>query len=112
VLLPSQDAKTRWPSKKSEKISDGGKAYGRDNLKIPAHLPPGAAARKPNIFNEFWRRRWDSNPRYAFTAYNGLANRRLQPLGHPSAAEPGIPDRDKAHKGCKREGKAFPPGPL
>ena len=26
----------------------------------------------------------DSNPRYAFTAYNGLANRRLQPLGHVS----------------------------
>ena len=31
-----------------------------------------------------WRRGWDSNPRYALTAYNGLANRRLQPLGHPS----------------------------
>ena len=32
----------------------------------------------------FWRRRRDSNPRYALTAYNGLANRRLQPLGHVS----------------------------
>ena len=32
-----------------------------------------------------WRRRRDSNPRYAFGAYNGLANRRLQPLGHVSA---------------------------
>jgi hypothetical protein len=31
-----------------------------------------------------WRRRRDSNPRYALTAYNGLANRRLQPLGHVS----------------------------
>ena len=31
-----------------------------------------------------WRSRRDSNPRYAFTAYNGLANRRLQPLGHSS----------------------------
>src|SRR5665647_1671743 len=31
-----------------------------------------------------WRRRRDSNPRYAFGAYNGLANRRLQPLGHVS----------------------------
>src|SRR5215204_6656990 len=31
-----------------------------------------------------WRRRRDSNPRYAFRAYNGLANRRLQPLGHVS----------------------------
>ena len=33
-----------------------------------------------------WRRRRDSNPRYAFGAYNGLANRRLQPLGHLSCA--------------------------
>jgi hypothetical protein len=31
-----------------------------------------------------WRRGWDSNPRYTLTVYNGLANRRLQPLGHPS----------------------------
>ena len=34
-----------------------------------------------------WRRRRDSNPRYAFRAYNGLANRRLQPLGHVSNAD-------------------------
>jgi hypothetical protein len=33
-----------------------------------------------------WRRRRDSNPRYALTAYNGLANRRLQPLGHVSSS--------------------------
>ena len=33
-----------------------------------------------------WRSRRDSNPRYAFGAYNGLANRRLQPLGHSSAS--------------------------
>lgn len=31
-----------------------------------------------------WRRGWDSNPRYGLKPYNGLANRRLQPLGHPS----------------------------
>ena len=31
-----------------------------------------------------WRRRRDSNPRYELTPYNGLANRRLQPLGHVS----------------------------
>jgi SAM-dependent methyltransferase len=30
------------------------------------------------------RRERDSNPRYDFTSYNGLANRRLQPLGHLS----------------------------
>ncbi len=32
-----------------------------------------------------WRREGDSNPRYGLSPYNGLANRRLQPLGHPSA---------------------------
>jgi hypothetical protein len=31
-----------------------------------------------------WRSGRDSNPRYVFTTYNGLANRRLQPLGHRS----------------------------
>jgi hypothetical protein len=35
----------------------------------------------------YWRRRRDSNPRYALTAYNGLANRRLQPLGHVSVRQ-------------------------
>ena len=33
-----------------------------------------------------WRRRRDSNPRYGLSPYNGLANRRLQPLGHVSGA--------------------------
>ena len=31
-----------------------------------------------------WRREGDSNPRYGFKPYNGLANRRLRPLGHRS----------------------------
>jgi integrase len=31
-----------------------------------------------------WRREGDSNPRYGFWPYNGLANHRLQPLGHLS----------------------------
>ena len=35
-----------------------------------------------------WRRGWDSNPRYGLSPYNGLANRRLQPLGHPSGGAP------------------------
>src|ERR1700689_5270354 len=35
----------------------------------------------------WWRSRRDSNPRYGFKPYNGLANRRLQPLGHSSVAE-------------------------
>ena len=33
-----------------------------------------------------WRRGRDSNPRYELSPYNGLANRRLRPLGHLSAA--------------------------
>ena len=35
-----------------------------------------------------WRRRRDSNPRYALTAYDDLANRCLQPLGHVSVIRP------------------------
>jgi hypothetical protein len=37
-----------------------------------------------------WRRRRDSNPRYGFRPYNGLANRRLQPLGHVSGDETSV----------------------
>jgi hypothetical protein len=43
-----------------------------------------------------WRRGWDSNPRYGLTPYNGLANRRLQPLGHPSAEERALYDTASA----------------
>lgn len=39
---------------------------------------------------QVWRRRGDSNPRYGFRPYNGLANRRLQPLGHVSAGRKGL----------------------
>ena len=46
----------------------------------------GEALENKRVFTIPWRRRRDSNPRYAFTAYNGLANRRLQPLGHVSGA--------------------------
>ncbi len=35
--------------------------------------------------SETWRRGGDSNPRYGVIPYDGLANRCLQPLGHPSA---------------------------
>src|SRR5512144_377361 len=60
-----------------------------------AHLPIVAVNFRPgrwepirtNHARKFWRRRRDSNPRYAFGAYNGLANRRLQPLGHVSVCE-------------------------
>jgi hypothetical protein len=36
------------------------------------------------VRNRLAERGRDSNPRYALRAYNGLANRRLQPLGHLS----------------------------
>jgi TolA-binding protein len=36
------------------------------------------------IADKIWRREGDSNPRYGFWPYNGLANHRLQPLGHLS----------------------------
>ena len=66
--------------------------------------------KKYNNFNEFWRRRWDSNPRYALTAYNGLANRRLQPLGHPSVCTI-LPEQcgPPALNGPTSEGKAPQP---
>src|SRR5437879_8899594 len=35
-----------------------------------------------------WRRGRDSNPRYSFGPYTGLANQRLQPLGHLSRPVP------------------------
>jgi hypothetical protein len=51
--------------------------------------------------NGFWRRGRDSNPRYGFRPYNGLANRRLQPLGHLSSADlvgflPGRRERNRS----------------
>ena len=48
---------------------------------LPANMRPPAVV-KSKVAP--WRREGDSNPRYAFRAYNGLANRRLQPLGHLS----------------------------
>src|SRR3712207_6666944 len=56
-------------------------------------LPPEGYRRE----NVNWRRRRDSNPRYAFEAYNGLANRRLQPLGHVSVRLD-MPDSDSIGK--------------
>ena len=52
----------------------------------PGSMPPRSS--NDTRFNDLrgrWRRRRDSNPRYALTAYNDLANRRLQPLGHVSS---------------------------
>src|SRR3990170_280914 len=71
----------------------------RRSLNLQWRLPQSTPSRKCDLGKErdrrdeglgssqrTWRRRGDSNPRYAFTAYNGLANRRLQPLGHVSFA--------------------------
>ena len=37
-----------------------------------------------NTINGFWRKRWDSNPRWACT-HAGFQDRCLKPLGHPSS---------------------------
>ena len=36
---------------------------------------------------DYWRREWDSNPRYALT-YTRFPSVRLKPLGHPSIRSP------------------------
>ena len=58
---------------------------GADKIEGSISLPQKKPHRPDGLWGFFWRRRRDSNPRYAFGAYNGLANRRLQPLGHVSA---------------------------
>jgi hypothetical protein len=49
-------------------------------------LPDAQASENSQIEN--WRRGWDSNPRYSFWPYTGLANQRLKPLGHLSVGMP------------------------
>ena len=58
-----------------------------------------------------WRRRRDSNPGYAFRAYNGLANRRLQPLGHISVTAH-MPETGRAGKRMSAVSGCLPPGCL
>ena len=53
-------------------------------------LISGQSMRRAIRNRKIWRRRRDSNPGYAFRAYNGLANRRLQPLGHVSVCEKAV----------------------
>jgi hypothetical protein len=47
--------------------------------------------RKSTPNGENWRRERDSNPRYGFKPYAGLANLCLQPLGHLSCTGGSIP---------------------
>ena len=39
--------------------------------------------RRKGLEKSYWRREWDSNPRYS-RPYSGFQDRRLRPLGHPS----------------------------
>jgi hypothetical protein len=59
----------------------------KQRFESKAWVHVGSFARSPRVpLSECeLRRERDSNPRYDFTPYNGLANRRLQPLGHLSA---------------------------
>src|SRR5262247_2600525 len=41
----------------------------------------------------YWRREWDSNPRYGFCPYNALAGRLFRPLGHLSKSGANIAQR-------------------
>ncbi|CCB64381.1 protein of unknown function [Hyphomicrobium sp. MC1] len=47
-------------------------------------MPVHCLLSRDGVKQWYWRRRRDSNPRYAFKAYDDLANRCLQPLGHVS----------------------------
>src|SRR5579863_7213127 len=59
-----------------------------------------------------WRRERDSNPRYDFTSYNGLANRRLQPLGHLSQTAPHYTTAAGTKPMVARDGRADAPARL
>jgi addiction module HigA family antidote len=83
----------------------GKKALICSTLAAGAGVTPATADLRSSVLN--WRRRRDSNPRYAFRAYNGLANRRLQPLGHISVASI-CPSRG----GLARECRSFTPRPT
>ena len=63
----------------------------------------GDSRRAPRRFN--WRRGGDSNPRYDFWPYNGLANRRLQPLGHLSARRGILSVRGRGGMGRRGAGR-------
>src|SRR5687768_4766354 len=56
-----------------------GKILGTKRHRVPI------ATKNQRLDATIWQRGWDSSPQYRLTPYNGLANRRLQPLGHPSA---------------------------
>src|SRR5437879_578729 len=86
----------RTKSAKSRGLEKGGRRERISGLSAPAAVlrsgrecPPllgfGARsrARREGWRQSYWRREWDSNPRYAFT-YTRFPSVRLKPLGHPS----------------------------
>ena|GEM_PF-3651188 len=77
--------KPRW-SWALRKLDDGSFAGEIPKLKGAARSEKPCANVKANCLHagRNWRREGDSNPRYGFWPYNGLANHRLQPLGHLS----------------------------
>lgn len=62
---------------------------GNRRLSTVAASQPAICSTAPGRYvsdrTEFWRKRRDSNPRYAFT-YTHFPGVRLKPLGHPSAS--------------------------
>jgi hypothetical protein len=50
--------------------------------------PRKSASRKDAQGRSVWRREGDSNPRYRFSRYDGLANRWIKPLSHLSVGSP------------------------
>src|SRR4051812_23146896 len=62
------------------------RGHGASDTKQMRGSQPRSRLRAPQTARIEWRRGRDSNPRYGFTPYNGLANRRLRPLGHLSAS--------------------------
>src|ERR1700758_161987 len=65
----------------------GSKSNLLQTLTAAAGVKPATPGVRSSVLK--WRGGWGSNPRYGFSPYNGLANRRLQPLGHPSHQQAG-----------------------
>jgi hypothetical protein len=93
----------QWTCESRERAEHKRGAGKTDGTVIPPSL---MSSMKSGSRKAGWRCRRDSNPRYGFTPYNGLANRRLQPLGHSTIrTSAALPGEDRHHAG--REGRPF-----
>ena len=95
------------------RLSISKRGYWRAFPAFSPHMPIASASQPQRRTG--WRSRRDSNPRYGFKPYNGLANRRLQPLGHSSVFHCRQPMRLKAPEYLARYAReaassAFAPG--